>query len=220
MYRVDETLLNQQKTDLIHIGQWIDQKGWCPATGGNFSLRIPNLQSQHSLCLLTASGTHKGRLTEDDFVLTDLAGQALDSLSPKQPSAETLVHVALYRLSDEINAVLHIHSLANTVLSLIENGNTLEIKGLEMQKSVAGIASHEESLRLAIFDNTQDMTQLAQEVEQRWKKENSLKGGLLVRGHGAYVWGRDLQEAWRHLEGIEFLLRCMLELKKLSVSSY
>jgi ribulose-5-phosphate 4-epimerase/fuculose-1-phosphate aldolase len=29
---------------------------------------------------------------------------------------------------------------------------------------------------------------------------------LLLRGHGLYAWGRDLEEAQRHTEALEFLL--------------
>ena len=33
--------------------------------------------------------------------------------------------------------------------------------------------------------------------------------GYLIRRHGLYTWGKDLEEATRHIEVIEFLLECM-----------
>ena len=33
--------------------------------------------------------------------------------------------------------------------------------------------------------------------------------GFLIRGHGLYAWGRDIAEARRHVEGLEFLLSCL-----------
>ena len=36
-----------------------------------------------------------------------------------------------------------------------------------------------------------------------------LKYGYLIRKHGLYTWGRDLDEARRHLEIFEFLLECV-----------
>ena len=87
--------------ELIAAGAWINQRGWCPATGGNFSARIApqgrvsadldpdlsfNLSSDSSsdsnselssselydpCCLVTASGVHKGALTEDDLLEVD-----------------------------------------------------------------------------------------------------------------------------------------------------
>ena len=43
----------------------------------------------------------------------------------------------------------------------------------------------------------------------------SIAAGLLA-GHGLYAWGRTMEEAKRHLEGIEFLLACALEERRLS----
>jgi methylthioribulose-1-phosphate dehydratase len=38
----------------------------------------------------------------------------------------------------------------------------------------------------------------------------------LIDGHGIYTWGRDMPETRRHLEALEFLLACELDLKRLS----
>jgi len=38
-----------------------------------------------------------------------------------------------------------------------------------------------------------------------------LQYGFLVRGHGLYCWGRQVAEARRHLEGLEFLFQCELQ---------
>jgi methylthioribulose-1-phosphate dehydratase len=39
--------------------------------------------------------------------------------------------------------------------------------------------------------------------------------GYLIAGHGLYAWGRDGAEAMRHLEAIEFMLECELDLRRL-----
>jgi methylthioribulose-1-phosphate dehydratase len=36
-----------------------------------------------------------------------------------------------------------------------------------------------------------------------------LEHGYLIRGHGIYTWGKDLDEAYRHIEIWEFLLECL-----------
>jgi methylthioribulose-1-phosphate dehydratase len=33
---------------------------------------------------------------------------------------------------------------------------------------------------------------------------------FIIRGHGTYAWGRDLFEAKRHLETLEYLCHCEL----------
>ncbi|MBU2966072.1 methylthioribulose 1-phosphate dehydratase [Amphritea sp. 2_MG-2023] len=194
---------------LIDAGGWIDRQGWCPATGGNFSARLDGERA-----LVTASGRHKGRLIMEDLLTVDLQGSPVDS--DLKPSAETLLHTRLYQLDKQIGAVLHTHSVASTVLSRMVTGEWLTISGYEMQKSLAGNTSHEPAIQLAVFDNTQDMQSLAAQLAARWQ-QSPLSWGFLVRGHGLYAWGKDIAEARRHLEGLEFLFACELEMRRLAV---
>ncbi len=195
------------KQSVIDAGKWIDQQGWCPATGGNFSVRI---DAKHAW--VTASGKHKGALTPEDLLQVDLKGVVIGS--EKRPSAETLLHMALYGLDADIGAVLHTHSVSSTVLSRLVDGEVLTLRGYEMQKSLSGNTTHDAEAVIHVFDNTQDMPELAAKLHQRWL-QCPLQWGFLVRGHGLYAWGRDMAEARRHLEGLEFLFACELEMIKL-----
>jgi methylthioribulose-1-phosphate dehydratase len=194
---------------IIDAGRWIDAQGWCPATGGNFSARIDS-----STAWVTASGRHKGALTPGDLIKVDFDGEVIDS--PLTPSAETLLHTALYALDQNIGAVLHTHSVTSTVLSRVVAADYLTLSGYEMQKSLSGNQTHNEQVCIRIFENTQDMRALAQQLTSTWASA-PLQWGFLVRGHGLYAWGRDMAEARRHIEGLEFLFACereMMLLKK------
>lgn len=201
-------MIDTAAQQIIDAGRWIDAQGWCPATGGNFSVRLGPERA-----LITASGCHKGYLSADQLLQVDLDGQPHESLL--KPSAETLLHTRLYELDNRIGAVLHTHSVASTVLSRLEPGQWLTISGYEMQKSLSGNHTHDASIHIAILDNAQDMQALAAELSQRWQPE-PLQWGFLVRGHGLYTWGHDMNEARRHLEGLEFLFACELEMRRLS----
>lgn len=201
-------MIDTAAQQIIDAGRWIDAQGWCPATGGNFSVRLGPERA-----LITASGCHKGYLSADQLLQVGLDGQPHESLL--KPSAETLLHTRLYELDNRIGAVLHTHSVASTVLSRLEPGQWLTISGYEMQKSLSGNHTHDASIRIAILDNAQDMQALAAELSQRWQPE-PLEWGFLVRGHGLYTWGHDMNEARRHLEGLEFLFACELEMRRLS----
>jgi len=150
----------------------------------------------------------------EDLLTVDLQGNPVDS--DLKPSAETLLHTRLYQLDKQIGAVLHTHSVASTVLSRMVTGEWLTISGYEMQKSLAGNTSHEPAIQLAVFDNTQDMQSLAAQLAARWQ-QSPLSWGFFVRGHGLYAWGKDIAEARRHLEGLEFLFACELEMRRLAV---
>lgn len=187
---------------LIETGAQFYARGWSYATSSNYSVRL----SRDPLRLLiTASGRDKGRLTSGDFVVVDENGRAVDEAHPK-PSAETLLHVVAAQ-REEIGAVLHTHSVWNTLLSeRFAKSGAVTLTGYEMQKGLAGITSHEEKIRLEIFANTQDIPALAETAATRLADpSNPLRHGYLIRGHGLYTWGRDLVEARRHVEALEFL---------------
>ena len=78
-----------------------------------------------------------------------------------------------------------------------------------MEKAFAGIRSHEASLSVPVFDNTQDMAALAKSLTGYLGNNASQAPGFLIRGHGLYAWGKDVTEAQRHLEALEFLLSCV-----------
>ncbi|WP_115718302.1 methylthioribulose 1-phosphate dehydratase [Gallaecimonas mangrovi] len=190
---------------LLHYCNEAARRHWLPATGGNLSVRVDD-----NHCLITASGVDKASLTEKDLVTVDLAGNVQQG--PK-PSAETLVHCALYASEPAIKAVFHTHSLASTLLSRKTAGDTLWLDGYEMQKAIRGVSSHLEPLAIACFDNTQDMPALADAIKARYAAKPFI-GGLLLKGHGLYAFGQSPEEAWRHLEGLEFLLQCEWEWRK------
>ena len=189
-----------QVTALCRVARLFGERQWCLATSGNFSLRI---DARH--CLITQSGKDKSVLDPGDLMLCDLDGNALDRAL--RPSAEAALHTALYRQDARIGAVLHTHSVTSTVLSRAL-ADDLVIRGFEMQKGVSGVRSHEDSVTIALFENTQDMDALATAVIGRLGAGTLTAPGFLVRGHGLYAWGADLAEAQRHIEGFEFLLAC------------
>lgn len=186
---------------LCDVARVFGERQWCLATGGNFSLRI---DAAH--CLITRSGTDKSQLTIDDLMVCDLDGAPADA--NLKPSAETALHTCLYKLDERIASVLHTHSVTSTVMSRAEQSD-LVIHGFEMQKAIDGVQSHEERLILPILGNTQDITQLAETVRERFALGHMRACGFLVRGHGLYAWGETLAAAKRHVEGLEFLLSCL-----------
>lgn len=107
--------------------------------------------------------------------------------------------------------MLHTHSPASTVLGMLATGQSaLTLEGYELLKAFAGVATHEARLYFPVFANTQDIAALAAQVVARLDASASPCFGYLIRGHGTYVWGRDLAEARRQLEALEFLFDCEL----------
>jgi len=195
------------KDIIIQLGKFIYGRGWSAGTGGNLSARLSNHQFA-----MTASGRHKGELSAEDILTVDLAGNPIGT--QQKPSAEALLHLAIYELDPAAQFVLHTHSVAATVLSMQTKANHLEFAGYEMLKAISTIDTHETQLNLNIFENAQDMTVLAALLKNHWQTARH-HFAFLVRGHGLYVWGHSEDQARRHLEAWEFLLACELERRKI-----
>ena len=187
---------------LIAVGQVIDSKGWVPATSGNLSVRLPD-----GNIAITVSGKHKGHLIVDDIMLID--GQA-NSLDGKTPSAETLLHTALYKRFPLIGSVLHPHSLQATLISKLFKSEIV-LEDYELLKAFSGITTHESRLVIPIFGNDQNIARLAEQVDA-YLSTHADCYAYLIAGHGLYTWGVSVQEALRYLEALDFLFACELRL--------
>src|SRR3546814_5853813 len=74
----------------------------------------------------------------------DMHGMPLDGRSP---SAETLLHVLIYRLFRRVNVVLHSHSVPAVVLTrLLGDEPLLRLQGYELLKAFRGIKTPDSAL--------------------------------------------------------------------------
>ena len=119
-----------------------------------------------------------------------------------RPSAEVSLHLAIVRARGA-GAVLHTHSVWGTILSDAP-GTGLVVQGYEMLKGLDGVATHEHREWLPVVENTQDWETAAPSIEALLATYPEAHG-FLIRSHGLYTWGRDLAEAKRQVEILEFL---------------
>lgn len=193
--------------ELIASGDLFHRRGWVPATGGNFSSRV-----SPERMLITASGWHKGELTEDAFLIADLDGRPEDVA--RKASYETLLHCQLYRHDPSIGSVLHTHSVANTLLS--RRHASIRLAGYELLKILPGIQTHEVAVEVPVFDNDQDIQRLARRVDDHMKQHPAIPA-YLIAGHGLYTWGSSVAQARYRVEALEFMFEC--ELRSLETKS-
>lgn len=190
---------------LVGAGRWMSARGLLPATSGNLSARVSPTHA-----VITASGVDKGDLRPEDFVV-------LDVREPPHPraSAETPLHLRMYRDHADVGAVLHGHSLVSTLMSQRgEPDGALRLHGYELQKAFAGIDTHDVTIEIPIAPNGQDVGALADVVAARLAAPR--RGAVsapcyLLAGHGFYGWGRTVADARRHVEALDFLLQCELQ---------
>ena len=120
-----------------------------------------------------------------------------------KPSAETALHTHLYARDREIHAVLHTHSAGATFASTLSPGG-LRFENLEILKAFDGIHTHEATIDVPVFANSQDIGALAATVEDHMTRRGQ-GVAYLIEGHGVYTWARDMDACLRHLEALEYL---------------
>lgn len=202
---------NEIATKLAATAKSLHARGWMLGTSGNLSAVV---HPEPLMIAMSPSGVDKGELSAEQILLVDERAQVV--FGPKaKPSDETLLHLQIVKLR-QAGAVLHTHSVWNTILSdLFADQRGLMIEGYEMLKGLSGVTTHEHREWLPIIDNSQDMHELATSISTLL--EQSAAHGFLLNKHGLYSWGKDLGEARRHIEILEFLLETLgrtLELSK------
>lgn len=94
--------IDELKQEIIRYGKLAEEKNLTPGISGNMSARFGDK------ILITSSGSANGYLSEDDFTVIDFDGNVVEG--SKKPSSEKLVHTAFYKMREDVNYILHMHS--------------------------------------------------------------------------------------------------------------
>jgi methylthioribulose-1-phosphate dehydratase len=187
---------------LAETGRQFYARGWVLGTSGNFSAVV---HREPLRLAITTSGVDKGSLSAAEFVEIGERGDVVQGSG--RPSDEAALHLVITRARGA-GAVLHTHSIWSTILSNAGTEDGLAFEGYEMLKGLDGVSTHEHREWLPILDNTQDWAAAVPRVEAMLATQPKAHG-FLIRRHGLYTWGRDLGEARRHVEILEFLFEAM-----------
>ena len=190
--------------ELAASGREFYRRGWVLGTSGNFSGLLARKPLR--VCI-TASGIEKGKLDETNFLELDDNAEILQGFG--KPSAETLIHLTIYRFLPKARSILHTHSVWGTILSdhFFEQG-AIEIEGYEMLKGLEGVTTHEHTERVPIVENSQNYVALSHVIENVIRENKGIRG-IYIRRHGLYTWGSTVADAKRHIEIFEFLFEVL-----------
>lgn len=187
-------------------------RGWVSGTGGGICGATPG-----GHLLLAPTGVHKERVEPQDFFVVDPRndGAVLRAAEDARlrPSECNTIFCAAVR-ERGAGSVVHSHALpAVLAADLAGDADHLVIRDLEMLKGIRGAGNREDHL-VPVIHNTPRESELVGQVEAVLKDERFAGAqAILVRDHGAYIWGGDVWEAKRHTEVYHFLFEATVARK-------
>jgi L-fuculose-phosphate aldolase len=167
---------------IVEIGKLMYDKGYVTSSDGNISYRLDD-----NLILATPTQVSKGRMSEDIMALTDLEGKPLND---KRVSSEIQMHLLIYRMRPDVNAVCHAH---------VPHGTAFAAAGLSIDAPILS----EVILTLGCVPLTAYGTPSTPELTDALKPYVEHHNALLMENHGVVAYGKDLWQAFDRLETLE-----------------
>jgi len=211
--KLDQISLEEKQSalaELKEVKQLFASRGWFAGTSGNLSVRVGEFDANEFNFAITASGKDKTVHTPEDYLFVDQNGKPSEKTNLK-PSAETLIHCEIYRLTGA-GAIFHVHTVYNNVISeYFWDRKSVPVDGVELIKGF-NIWDEEAQIEIPIVSNFAHIPSIVPEVTERI---NPSIPGILLRKHGIYAWGANAFEAKRHLEAFEFIFEYVYKLELL-----
>ncbi len=174
---------DQLRHDIVEVGRRLYQRGYVASNDGNVSVRLGD-----DRVLATPTGVSKGFMTPDMMVITDMAGTKVSGA--RHASSELKMHLAVYRLRPDVQAVVHAHPPLATGFA---------VAGIPLDRAVlAEVITTLGSIPIADY-----ATPSTAELPAAVSKYIQAHDGLLLANHGALTAGRDLFGAYYKMETIE-----------------
>jgi len=184
------------------LGRDLFVSGLISSHGGNISVLDKAGEHIH----ITRSGSALGRLRAGDVVTVayDVPGDDEAALAAdKLASIELLVHRALYHGVPETKAVVHAHSLFTTLLSLKQD--SIEPLDSESKYFIPCVP-------ILDVEETISSAEVAECLPALMRDTGCPVA--VVRGHGPFAVGKDLEEAWRYVSILEMSSRMIHEFSR------
>jgi L-fuculose-phosphate aldolase len=174
----------EEKKVVLEAAQRMLTAGLVVGTSGNISLRLGGLE----MLAITPSGKHYDLLGEDDIQIVDFDGRSIEGGLP--PSMETHLHIGLYRARNNVNAIIHTHSIYASAAAVAGH----EIPPI-LDDQVAFLGGEIKLAGHAPGGSPQQTAAVITALGHR--------SGVLLANHGVVGTGRTMRDAFTACELIE-----------------
>lgn len=179
-----------QKQQLIDYGNKLITDNYTLGTGGNLSSYI----REDQVMLITPSGIPFNEIIIDDIVAMKVTGEVIHGV--KRPSSEWRMHGILYEQREDIDCVIHAHTVYSTAMAILRQ----PLPASHYMIAVAG-----KNVRCADYASfgTEELANNAFEAMKDRK-------AVLLANHGVLAGGTTLPDAFNVLEELEYCAKVHL----------
>jgi L-fuculose-phosphate aldolase len=177
----------EARQSVLEAARKMSEKGLVTGTSGNVSLRLPAADNRHLLAITPTSRPYS-TLNADDIPIIDFDGRLVDGALA--PSVETPLHIAIYQARQNVNAIIHTHSVYASAAAVAG----MEIPPI-LEDQVAYLGG---AIKLAEYAASGTKEQIATVVEALGECS-----GALMSNHGVVGTGRTINAAFTACELIE-----------------
>lgn len=170
------------------------EKGLVTGTAGNVSLRLPP-EGARQLLAITPSSRYYDSLGVDDIQIISFEEKTIEG--DLTPSVETKLHIGIYQARNNVNAVIHTHSVFASAVSVAG----LDIPAI-LEDQVAFLGGEIKLSRHALAGSQEQVSNVVAALEDR--------SAVLIPNHGAVGTGRTIRDAFTACELIEKTARIYL----------
>lgn len=186
-------LMLQERKDLIEYGKKLVTTGLTKGTGGNLSV----YDRKNGLVAITPSGIDFFEIQLEDIVILDIEGNIVEG--NRLPSSETEMHMLQYQTRDDIDAVIHAHTMYSTVVASLR----WDLPATHYMIAVAG-----KTVKCAEYA-TYGTHELAVNATEAMKGNKA----VLLANHGILAGSNDLLNAFNIVEEIEYCAEVFIKAK-------
>ena len=177
-------LLREERELIVEYGKKLINSNLTKGTGGNLSI----FNRKQKLICITPSGIDYFKIKPEDIVVLNLDGVRVDGT--KQPSSEWEMHRIFYANRDDINAMIHTHTMYATTIACLN----WTLPPVHYMLALAG-----KDVRCASYA-TYGTKELAENAFVAMRDRNA----VLLANHGLLVGAKDLANAYNTTEEVEY----------------
>lgn len=177
-------LMKKEREQIVEYGKKLVTSGLTKGTGGNLSI----YNRKKGLFAISPSGIDYFKIKPEDVVVLDIKGEKIEG--DKKPSSEVEMHRVFYERRNDIDAIIHTHTMYATTLACLN----WSLPPVHYMVALAGL-----DVKCAKYA-TYGTKELAENAFEAMKGRKA----VLLANHGLLAGANDLLNAFNITEEIEY----------------